>query len=221
MKKKTELYKQWWFWLIIIGLFVTNVICAIKSNNSNANLFTAISGWVSAIATVVLGCIAVWQNKRYKELSDNMTDLMIMPDFFSPKAKGEQRKISGDQSYNQFEFALADDKSDFPMISSGMLVLINPPIINLKILKIKCSDKTISYNQDDGKSLFLPNTEGFSIKLQIPTEFTVVDNKYEITFEYENAYGNHYIKSGTFSINANATNLDNINFSKARRKYND
>ena len=104
-----EFFKKYWILLLVIFvLFVTNIISAIifDDSNSNANLFTAISGWVSAIATVVLGYIAVWQNKRYKELSDDMTDLMIMPDFFSPKAKGEQLKISGNESYNGFNFAL-------------------------------------------------------------------------------------------------------------------
>lgn len=39
-----------------------------------ANLFTAISGWVSGIATIILGYIAISQNKRYKEENDEFTE---------------------------------------------------------------------------------------------------------------------------------------------------
>lgn len=40
-----------------------------------------ISGLWSALATVVLGGIAFWQNKRYKELSDELNDRQDAPEF--------------------------------------------------------------------------------------------------------------------------------------------
>ena len=69
MNKKTGV------WLIVIGslLFVANMVCSIIFRGENgANIFTAISGWVSGIATVILGIIAVVQNKSYKEENDRV-----------------------------------------------------------------------------------------------------------------------------------------------------
>ncbi len=73
---KKPFYKTLWFWLAIgsILLFIANIICAIIFRGTcGANIFTAISGWVSGIATIVLGLIAVWQNRKYKEANDKFS----------------------------------------------------------------------------------------------------------------------------------------------------
>lgn len=63
--------------LLIIGIIfsclacITNIVLSAIFPNSGANIFTAISGWVSGIATAILGVIAVVQNKKYKEENDN------------------------------------------------------------------------------------------------------------------------------------------------------
>lgn len=70
---KKPFYKRWWFLLIIIIAFllcVGNIVLAHFKKDSGANIFTAVSGWVSGIATVILGAIAVIQNRKYKEEND-------------------------------------------------------------------------------------------------------------------------------------------------------
>lgn len=67
---KKPIYKCWWFWLITMGaflLFVCNILLAHFYKSEGANIFTAVSGWVSGIATIILGVIAVFQNKKYKD----------------------------------------------------------------------------------------------------------------------------------------------------------
>ena len=55
----------------VFALMITNVIFAIIFMGSDgANIFTAISGWISGIATIVLGLIAFWQNQQYKKQND-------------------------------------------------------------------------------------------------------------------------------------------------------
>lgn len=57
--------------VFVFALMITNVIFAIIFMGSDgANIFTAISGWISGIATIVLGLIAFWQNKQYKKQND-------------------------------------------------------------------------------------------------------------------------------------------------------
>lgn len=66
-------YKKLWFWLTIIAILlcVGNILLAHFYRDTAANIFTAISGWVSGIATIALGVIAVIQNKKYKKENEN------------------------------------------------------------------------------------------------------------------------------------------------------
>ncbi len=71
--KKKKFYKNLWFWLLIASIlfFVTNIVFSIIFRGSDgSNIFTAVSGWVSGVATIALGLIAVVQNRKYKEEND-------------------------------------------------------------------------------------------------------------------------------------------------------
>ena len=71
MKKSSN--KNTWIWLIAVGslLCITNIILScVFRGTEGTNIFTAVSGWVSGIATIILGVIAVVQNKQYKEEND-------------------------------------------------------------------------------------------------------------------------------------------------------
>ena len=71
---KKFIKKHWAFILISISILVCilNLVFASIFYNAAPNVFTAISGWVSGIATIVLGCIAFWQNRQYKKDSDEL-----------------------------------------------------------------------------------------------------------------------------------------------------
>lgn len=68
---------------VIIGgaAFVANIICSIIFHGDNgANIFTAISGWISGIATVIVGIIAYRQSMRHKlesEEKERYVDLVV------------------------------------------------------------------------------------------------------------------------------------------------
>ena len=51
-------------------MIVNLVLSIIFRGDSGANIFTTISGWVSGVATIVLGLIALWVNARYKNEND-------------------------------------------------------------------------------------------------------------------------------------------------------
>lgn len=72
-EKKNKFYKNLWFWLIIGGvlLFVINILVLVFVKDAwQSAWLTFISGWVSGFATIALGLIAFWQNKRYKIEND-------------------------------------------------------------------------------------------------------------------------------------------------------
>lgn len=68
--------KKWQSIFLILGIIfgcllcITNIVLAVIFSSVGANIFTAISGWISGIATIILGIIAVWQNKLYQSQSD-------------------------------------------------------------------------------------------------------------------------------------------------------
>lgn len=73
MKKK--FYKSLWFWLIVAGvlLLVANILVLVLVKDIwQSAWLTLISGWVSGIATIILGLIAVAQNKKYTLLATKM-----------------------------------------------------------------------------------------------------------------------------------------------------
>lgn len=68
--------------IVSILLFCANIICAIIFKGSDgSNIFTALSGWVSGIATIALGIIAVVQNKKYKAENDKFTNYQQQRDW--------------------------------------------------------------------------------------------------------------------------------------------
>lgn len=139
-KKKMLFYKQWWFWVIIICsiLCVSNIILSIIFHGSyGANIFTAISGWVSGIATFFVGLIAYKQNNNYSFLShksevinricieqarfseainnvlnvNTYMDIVIKNMYNSPSTDGYLNLITGLQS-NQLIFKVESFESD-------------------------------------------------------------------------------------------------------------
>lgn len=58
-------------WIFLAIVFIATIVFSIYEKD-NSNLFTMISGWISGIATIVLGIIAIFQNKYYKKVQDDL-----------------------------------------------------------------------------------------------------------------------------------------------------
>ncbi|MBO4572994.1 MAG: hypothetical protein J5762_04440 [Clostridia bacterium] len=85
-QKKKPLYAKCWFktiiWIIIliaiIALIAGNVLYAIYGCQENkSDLLTVISGWVSGIATIFLGIVALRQNEKYKDDADKDKEILL------------------------------------------------------------------------------------------------------------------------------------------------
>lgn len=62
--------------VVIFALFVLNVVFACNSSEEQSNLFTALSGWVSFLATAGVGIITILQSRKYSsESSSNLTQM--------------------------------------------------------------------------------------------------------------------------------------------------
>lgn len=85
-KAKNKSTNTVWILMMVGGaiLFVVNIVLSgLLRGTDGANIFTAISGWVSGIATIVLGAIAFLQNKNYvlastkREIKDSIHNEQI------------------------------------------------------------------------------------------------------------------------------------------------
>lgn len=57
---------------VVIGLLILNIFSAYISGN-DTNIYTAISGWVSGLTTIILGIIAIVQNFIFKNTNEKNT----------------------------------------------------------------------------------------------------------------------------------------------------
>ncbi len=57
--------------LTSVAMIVNFILAIFFHGESGANIFTTVSGWVSGIATIVLGVIAIKINAKYKEENDD------------------------------------------------------------------------------------------------------------------------------------------------------
>lgn len=102
---KKPIYNCWWFWVIVIGataLCAGNIMLAHFYKESGTNIFTAVSGWVSGIATIILGIVAVVQNKKYKEENDRY--LSAQEELNKRNIKEQQDLTWRNSQYQLFKF---------------------------------------------------------------------------------------------------------------------
>lgn len=75
-KQNKPFYAKWWFWIIIGLILFGNIAVLIWFNckELKSDLLTLISGWVSFVATLIIGVIAFRQSKEYKEENDKFIE---------------------------------------------------------------------------------------------------------------------------------------------------
>jgi glucan phosphoethanolaminetransferase (alkaline phosphatase superfamily) len=66
-----------WLWLLLGIILFGNISILIWCNYNKAEWLTLISGWISGIATLGIGVIAVLQNKKYSD-ANNETQKMVL-----------------------------------------------------------------------------------------------------------------------------------------------
>ena len=123
-----DFFKRNWLWIVLILISITccvlNIVYSCQIDD-NSNLFTAISGWVSGIATAILGVIAVVQNRKYVLYS---TKLEI-----KDMVKTEQEKF----------IELCDEMSQFSRLKSPLFILVNNKITEKDLISYNFEIETI------------------------------------------------------------------------------
>lgn len=200
MKKKTKAF----LWIVVVIVFIVTVVYSIFEKD-NSNLFTIISGWISGIATIALGLIAVFQNKYYKKVQDdleNKVDVIV-----------EKIIDSSDTIETNFMYRLCDSK-DTECCAHYLHIrafnYLENPIFNIEIKKMICPDQqVVKYdnnqpinNDQYGRSVLTKNN---LINISVPLPMNYKEGKYKLYFYMENMNGQKFKKEVSISMANNRT----------------
>lgn len=197
----------------ILLLVIVSVVWINQVNEMTSNEASLRGGLLGAYATILLGLIAFYQNKRYKELADEMNDRTYMPEIYKPSSITESFESAVKDSKNIVRFGV-DSKEETKQLDCSSFGVLNSPIIDLSVKSVSNSKKTL---QLVGRKMSLYNKDvGFCVFLMLPLDFIEPNYEYFVTFEYENIYGTKYEKGASFTLNGYG-NPANWKLERARR----
>ncbi len=180
---------------IAIILCVANICFSIKFDGKFGNLFTAISGWVSFLATVGIGIIAYLQNKYYQEEAEKhekfvdvvVENVQVVNHLLVGNKLGRSSVPKDIKLYGNERFYLSVFSYDKPIFDCKITKCLK----NGEILLVYDNIQPIRLDMY-GKKTLLKN-EMMNLTAEIPNgdDFT---GKYVLQLEYKNQYGDTYTK---------------------------
>ena len=141
--------------IAIILLVLASIICLGFANKMSSNRASIMGGALSVAATTLLGMIAVWQNKRYKELADEKStqaeNLMFTPEcrLFDIYTNSQF------SAYKQTASVLASHSPDYYL----HFFTLNLPMLDISTDEISYYEK----GNEDHKQVFSREKITFSI----------------------------------------------------------
>lgn len=208
MKKKTD--KSTCFVVCaIILLVLCSAACLIWANCMSSNAASIAGGVLSVAATTLLGVIAVWQNRKYKELADEKSrqaeELMFTPECrlfdvcnnsqFSVHKQIAIVEEGRSQNYYLHFFSLNHTMIDITVEEISYWEKAN----NRHILRYP-HNKILFSNIHF--TMFGEHND-FEININIPAEFLGVDIICRVTLEYKNIYDSVVHKTVEFERSPN------------------
>lgn len=211
--------KHWKLALIIIVLLSLAVLCCIKASSWESNTVSMISGLWSAVATFVVGVIAFWQTKKYKEQADHFEDLMNAPEFYLPSFLAEFPH-GMKTGYNRI-MVRGEAESGVHGKNAFKLMSYDKPIIHLKPIKVRIDEviEPITISPQSGIDINYPH-DAFTIGISGFKEMKDGLHDIEMIITFENMYGTKYKKklTGVIRVVSNTIQwIDNEKLSKAER----
>lgn len=146
--------------LFALALCIINIVYAVHYPDVKTNIFTTISGWLSIIATVALGIIAIWQSKYYT--------LATTKSEYKKDVNNEEEKFLN----------LCNELTNFTAYIKPLEYLVNSKTNKENILKYKWSTDGI-YEQmlNNIRSIqlyhYIPNNMKNIVKLMINIAFSL------------------------------------------------
>ena len=213
MKKRIVVFAIAIIIIIIIGALIYASL--VYDQQKNGNFATTISGLWSALATAAVGLIAFWQSAKYKKISDETTDAMLMPDIFQTIAFSDEFAAPFEQA-RPFVKGRLDITEGYKVSKPIHLSFVKGPILNLTAKEIRNETKVLTFIQGDTVSL-RDEAISFNLVLEVPDKWLADRTCLSVILAYESIYGTKYEKTILLSFNPDTMTVDTITFEKAKR----
>lgn len=215
MIKKIEL-KKLFLWCLGIICFIFLAIVTIQYDiQVNGNCSTALSGLWSAAATLGIGLIAFWQNKRYKKLADEANDLAFKPEIYIPDSVIDQNRAINGCFFSTMKAVIPSVEC----VTLHKIVFqgIRLPIIQLMVIGIECNNIYFGCNSE--ARTITDNSPYFGICFDIPKSILIEKTSCIAEVQYKNIYGTVYKKKICFTAYSGNKTPQDIRLKKAMRIY--
>lgn len=193
----------WIFWfirkiilptIIVFGILIAIIVSFCYDYQISGNVLTILSAIWSAAATAVLGGIAYWQNKRYKELSDKYSQkidsLMLTPECYLVSISNHREA--------GIPYMIANTSDRFLEYNLKFYSL-NLPMLDITVREIEfCNLENSAENSSFPRSKISSNIFNFSIFencspflicITVPINYTNKRTSCKLTLSYKNIYG--------------------------------
>jgi hypothetical protein len=190
--------------LVIIAMVISIILSLSFASEMKANMASIIGGILSAIATVFVGLIGIWQNKRYKKIADEANDVHVRPEFFNVYCD-----LFPQERYNLPSVTAKPERWLEGRTAHEELFCIckvlDFPVVRLKPKNLRYFDGIrllAEFNEFDAQNE--PNQifeKDKLFRIFIPQHKPL--SNVELVLEYENIYGDVYIKIINFNAPSN------------------
>ena len=182
----------------IMTILATMILCCVFAKEMNPNFVSMLSGIISAMATIILGIIAMWQNKQYKEMSDKLDERQNAPEFvvWTPTAAFHSSNNNALKAYGT-----AKDGISTGINCANWFMSLDKPILHLRPISIEIGNQcdTLSVKGESEINAYTPYMQ-FGIEIKNIASSLKGNQVVVVTFEYENLYGLSYQKKFTFNV---------------------
>ena len=205
---------KWAIGALAIILLVGLPFCFVPYMSSN--LATLISGIWSALATAILGFIALWQNRRYQEYADQYNDLQYMPEFYEASISEVLTEVDRLKPLPRAKVETTEVCSVLPLT----IMAYKPPILGLNIIELTIDGRLVGKQPVEKAVDIHPCKPALTLAICVPKS-TVDDNrehKANAVFQYKNLHGTLYSKTILFCYKG--THILDITFNKAKKYEN-
>lgn len=201
----------------ILFLVLVTVLCIVFAVKMEERTASMVSGALSAFATIILGTIAIYQNRIYKKDSDKIYDISFMPEFYRATTFIEIMKYGQSAALQKLYI-----DPNFEGNSNGKLCgnyfSIRGPICNVLSKEFYVDDKLVTTEFIPRDNFSINSEQGsFQIICYLPDELMKNPHDYSIVIEYENMYGMKYSKKISFHIEELNGAINNLILEKAYR----
>ena len=207
--------KKWWIAIVIIVTLGLAGVSLYYDYCCNQNCVTIISGLWSALATAAIGGVAYWQNKCYKQLTDEANDAMQMPEIYRSTSYADEHSAVFEQ-YRAHVKGIIDRNTGYKWSQIIHLFFVRGPILNLYIKSIQCKSEILTCIDVESVSMRDEATP-FNLSFEVPIDWLKPDNVITVTLVYENIYAVQYEKEIKILLYPKDLTVNKISFEKARR----